>query len=71
MLTMPGHSAIGLAGAFCACKLNPTEWQAFNDDLNGRLGRIVIACPEGVAAHVIAPTLARFVVSHLTISGTM
>jgi DNA-binding transcriptional LysR family regulator len=31
---------------------------------DGRLGRIVIACPEGVAAHVIAPTLARFVVSH-------
>src|ERR1700722_4558241 len=30
----------------------------------GRPGRISIACPEGVAAHVIAPTLARFVVSH-------
>lgn len=26
----------------------------------GRMGRITIACPEGVAAHVIAPTLARF-----------
>jgi DNA-binding transcriptional LysR family regulator len=31
---------------------------------DGRLGRITIACPEGVAAHVVAPTLARFVVSH-------
>ncbi|MEA2781656.1 MAG: hypothetical protein QOK29_3200 [Rhodospirillaceae bacterium] len=31
---------------------------------DGRLGRVSIACPEGVAAHVIAPTLAQFVVSH-------
>jgi DNA-binding transcriptional LysR family regulator len=31
---------------------------------HGRLGRIAIACPEGVAAHVIAPTLARFVANH-------
>src|SRR5258707_3217077 len=31
---------------------------------DGRLGRIAIACPEGVAAHVIAPTLARFVINH-------
>jgi LysR family carnitine catabolism transcriptional activator len=31
---------------------------------DGRLGRITIACPEGVAAHVVAPTLARFVVNH-------
>ncbi len=27
----------------------------------GKVGRLTIACPEGVAAHVIAPTLAHFV----------
>lgn len=27
----------------------------------GRQGNVSIACPEGVAAHVVAPTLARFV----------
>jgi DNA-binding transcriptional LysR family regulator len=31
---------------------------------DGKLGRITIACPEGVAAHVVAPTLARFVINH-------
>jgi len=27
----------------------------------GRLGRVTIACPEGVAAHIVAPTIKEFV----------
>jgi DNA-binding transcriptional LysR family regulator len=30
----------------------------------GKVGRVTVACPEGVAAHVIAPTLTRFVVEN-------
>jgi hypothetical protein len=33
---------VSLAGAFCSCRLNPTEWQEFVDDLNGRLGLVVM-----------------------------
>jgi hypothetical protein len=33
---------LSIAGAFCACRLNAGEWQAFNDDLNGRLGLAVL-----------------------------
>jgi hypothetical protein len=35
---------LSVAGAFCACRLNPTEWQAFVVDLNSRLGLVVMPC---------------------------
>jgi hypothetical protein len=39
---------LSVAGAFCACRLNPAEWKAFNDDLNGLLELAVM--PQDVWA---------------------
>jgi hypothetical protein len=33
---------VSIAGAFCACRLNPTEWQEFIDDLSTHLGLVVM-----------------------------
>jgi hypothetical protein len=39
---------LSVAGAFCACRLDPTNWEAFLADLNGECevvgGELVVAC---------------------------